>query len=555
MSFLNGFFLFFLPLVLIPLIISLIFQRNRQKIAFPSTEIIEEILSLKFSSKSVFIRVKNLLRALILFFVILAFAGIMIGENRKNKEYVAYIDPSFSMCRFQMEKIFAYLNQNYRVKKIYFGSQIYGEGRNAYSFYPDSLLDALSYLYSQEKPKNIIIFSDGQKYSFGRSLKKIPPFQSVEFVLLKDNPSIRNIFVQDVSSFPMLAIRGEKLDFTIHLGGPISKDDRVQVFLNHKLAFSDKASSRVVFSRFPDESIKSGMNLCEVRLEGDSFNNDNVFYFPLLSLSKPSIYSGLDSPILNRVMNSIFPSFFGARKPDFADIIVDSSLTQMPRRQLVFLFCEDKKKIEEVFRKHFSFFPEFKDVEVSGALSGENPVFQMFQEVKLKLRFVDNKPDSLFKKAAFIGSMPLAYVRDNIIVFPFSLSENKDYLERSPLLVFLINDLLFDYYQKNYILKGQIKGKKFYDENGSLSSPEFSAGVFKEKESGKFFFQNYGKESKFEFYDEKDIRQFFSLGMQAKLHFTELILPAGKAENPMLGLILPALIMVLVIVLIFFELV
>ncbi len=148
------------------------------------------------------------------------------------------------------------------------------------------------------KKNVIVIFSDFQKNIFGN--KKIKTKAKV--VLTKVNvKNKKNIYIDWVKINKILPLVGKKQNIKIKISKNYKEDENInlKIFFNKRAVYGGRFKIKnhhniINIQLYPR---KAGLNLCYVKIIGDSFKEDNQFYF-LLNVRK-SIRIGLDTSLKN----------------------------------------------------------------------------------------------------------------------------------------------------------------------------------------------------------------------------------------------------------------
>ncbi len=556
MSFLHLYFLYFIPLILIPLLSLLLFRMNRKKMVFPSLEIIQGIMKKKLSHNKLKIRLKQLIRFIIIALVILAFAGPVPGSHNNNQEYTVIIDNTLSMSLFEIDKILSGLNDKYTINKTYFGKELYDPEKKRWDYHSEQTIDILSSVLAKENIRKAILITDGQKANFKKTIQGYNKLQELIIIILKKEEYPRNIYIKDFSYFPLSAISGKKTEFTINVGGDCRKNDKLTLIINDKIIFSGTAEPKLRFSRFLENTtVHRGLNWGIIRLEGDDFTNDNYYYFPILAIPKPRIYNDFDSSIITRIMNSIFDSYYFTRNPLSADIVFSSTLSRLSKGKINIAFYDNNDAIENALRP-LLIFPEFKNNLTKDKINSSFPILGLLQNVSLKTRFVLKNDNPSAKLLAGSGNIPLLYEIENkdmsFYLFTFSIKENEEKLNNSSFLLLTVNEVLMRHYIKQFIIDKEEKTSGlFYDQKGRIADVKEGPGIYMEKTTGKYIVENIQDESVFDYYTEKELFKMIEPGLKNK---TQILSYSDKTEqgssNPLFSLssliILIAIILMLV---------
>lgn len=528
MNFIHPYFLAFLPLIVIPLLLSLIARLNRKKQPFPSIELLQDIVSHDRTARKLLIRLKQIVRALVIALVVLAFAQPFFGGGafgtRPGKRTVAIIDNTLSMSRFDLNSLVRFLSGEWSIDRIYFGDDLLRqEGQERYAIDAVQLEEMVRLALLKEGanlPDSLVLVSDGQSCNYHIPIPIPSSVRSLHFVKPFLNKDFRNLFVKSISTFPGVLFPGENAEFLAEIGGPEIPGGRVRIFINNKEIFSERTSGKIAFSRMLEGNwLKPGLNTGMVLLEGDDLTNDNRFYFPVLSQPVPAVYSDIDSPVIHKIFSSIFPEFTVADIPDAASVVFTGRDLNIGRNKPVLLFCEDIKTTESILRKEFHEFAEFNNDTAEGNMVSSDPALSMVQGVSIKTKYRLRSADHL--EAGTVNT-PLFYRYDNKALFTFSVKENQDYFADSPSLLLMADRFLMDFYRGVYLVPDNdpaMKNKRFFDENGSPADVRFTAGVLKDKDGGKSIIHNASEESEGDYLSEKELRKKISGIPQGRIAF------------------------------------
>jgi hypothetical protein len=507
MAFLSTFFLYFLPLAAVPLIISLIFNMNRKQEKFPSLDFILNILKRELSDKRIRMRIRQVLRMLVFLLAILAFASPVLPQGGGEKGWTVIADNSASMSRFDLGKVIAGLKGQYRIEKLFYGvqemsSESMSEGGYSYGAETD-FGAAVTGILAGNPARNIILISDAQKSSLPNGFRLPAGVENIKFVLLNDTN--RNLYIAEASMYPMVGLPGVKSVITVRIGGEIHPGDRVKILVSGKEIASEEAKPVIQLTRFIEGN---GAQFGEVVLEGDGFDADNRYFFPLISVGVPAVYTDIKSPALVRVLSALFPKYYMTQSFQNSDVIIAGTLPKPVTDKPVLLFCENSDKFGRVLERDLKIFCQFSKKDVTGDIWSGYGVLNMIKAFRIETAF-ENIAAPVIAKAA---DTPLAYRVKNYYLFNFSISANEESLSSSVFLLLLFNEIFMEYYSGKYILDGDSAAKAgvYYDLQGNIVSP-VKPGIYREKETGKFVMKNLGAESLFEFYNSDEIKAKISV--------------------------------------------
>ncbi|OHD57147.1 MAG: hypothetical protein A2Y33_09495 [Spirochaetes bacterium GWF1_51_8] len=512
MAFLNTFFLYFLALAAVPLVISLILNINKKREQFPSLDFIMTILKRELENKRIRMRLKQVLRALVFLAIILAFASPVVSRGADSGEWTVIVDDSVSMSRFDLGGIVLGLKEQYKIGKVYFGMkpvlpEALNEGKlpAGYDFFGESTFpEKIAAVLASDPAVRLILISDAQKSSTGAAFKLPSGTEEVKFVLTADTN--RNIYVSEVSVFPMVGLPDVKSVLSVKIGGKIVPGDRVKIAIGGETVLSEQAKPVIEISRFVNQS---GIGFGEVVLEGDGFIADNTNYFPVVASAVPSVYSDIQSPVIGRILSSLFPKFYMTQSPHNADLIMAGYLPKQIADKPVLLFCEDADRFGRVLQRDFKIFCQFAKKSVTGDISSKYSVLEIVKAFSIMTAF-EPIPGEVAVKA---GDTPLVYQLNNYSVFNFSIGANEDVLSSSVFLLLTVSEIFMENFRGKYLMKEKADGV-YYGLGGTIMSPD-TPGVYRYKDDGKFLIRNTGAESEFEFYSPGEIED--KLGVSAEI--------------------------------------
>mgnify|MGYP000691434799 CR=1 FL=1 len=157
MNFSYPFFLYLLPLTIVPIIIHLIFNIIRRQKPFPNIFILKIIKEEERGLKKISDLILIILRILIILLIILLLSKPYISFEKMPSLMI--IDVSASMKPFK-EKIEKILNEYPNIKKLYISDKVYEK-------MPNQMLSTLNYgVFKKLNLDNSIVISDFQKSNF-----------------------------------------------------------------------------------------------------------------------------------------------------------------------------------------------------------------------------------------------------------------------------------------------------------------------------------------------------------------------------------------------------
>lgn len=503
MSFLYGIFLYFLPAVTIPFLISLIFNLNRKKWVFPSLEIIETLLSKELTQKKLSVRLKQILRALIVLLIVLSYAYPVPKKDKEILSADVVIDPTLSMSVYDLSDIVTRLQNHYSIGRLFFGdSQVnvneIQESLSHADFHSDGSdwTAELNTLIGINHLSNLILITDAQKYQFADDFDIQQITGSFKILILTNG--LRNIYVNQTEQFPAVSIDEVTSTFTIQLGGEIEASDRITVFLNDSEVYNGKADDEIEFNRYISEK---GISFGSVVLEGDDFTNDNTFYFTVLSIGTPSVYNDLESVPVNRAVSAVFPDYYQTDYPENADLIITSKMDADITDSPVLLFCDPLSDLENTLRNQLGIFIQHRQSELTGPVDSDWDILDIIDNLKLETVFnVD-----FGKTIATVSDTPILAEVENYYIFNFSLEENESSLNRSVFLLLTLNEIIMNTYHSRFLVDRETVDDDmiFYNLNDvvySFKEVKKYSGVFRLKDSQHYLVNNIDNESDFDFY-------------------------------------------------------
>jgi hypothetical protein len=439
MIFENPFFLYLLPLCILPLLIILKDRLIRQNFIFPSLEIIKEIL-IKESKKLKFHFVlTQFFKFLCLFSLILGFSKPVISE--KKKVYTVVIDPTCSMKEFELYSIIEMIKEKFRVEKIFFGENEFN-GEFLFNTTETNISKILNKILKDNN--SILLVTDGQKVNFKNfNIKKIT---NLSILLLKHRR--QNLYFKKIEISPYVITKNSK----IYLSGEINTnvDERLKIFFNENLVSEIMVCGKFTKEFIPDPAlVKPGTNRLKVLIDAFDFKSDNESEF--LFYYKPSFKVYINSTsmmfqnLMSKIMKSIFPDVDLVNQPSVCDIIFSDSF--LKTEKISFYFIE--KELGEFYS-----IPLIKwDEEVSGKLSSSFfPAISLLKDVKLRVKHRILKENPLVKDVLKVENTPVMYKIRNSYLSTFSVSQNLTELSSNPFLTFFIYEAI----SHSYIEKSRI---------------------------------------------------------------------------------------------------
>lgn len=540
MGFINTGFLLWLPLALLPLLLSNLYTARMNKVIFPSNELIKSILEKQIMSIRMKSNLRLLMRALAIFLIILAFSNPFVGQTQDRNTYQVVIDNTASMEVYPLENILARLHSIWKIDRVYFGNSIYtGEGVKFTTGTP-TIQDILTKISSTHNVSNVILVTDGQASAYSEKVRL--PESIRKIILCHTESNIQNISVESVTVFPAIARDKQNSDFTLKVQGEIKTGDRFQMLLNDKVIFSDRLSSiNKITHYFSGQELVNGVNRLEVILEGDEFTQDNHFYMPLIASEKPKIYDSTQSHLIRKILTSIYGEYETTSDAGQSDYIITRDQYFKNSRQPQLLFTEKPESAGSILRNSFQTLPEFKNELVQGSIhSPAYPILEKLSETALTVNWTLHSPYYSLQPVVWVKDKPIIYKKDNTLFANFSLAENAAVLEKSPLLVFIMHEFFQQSLKDRYLLTGTLpKSLKFYHNSIPVDNPQDFAGLYQEKSSGKYLAVNFGIESKLSYLPADALRAKFELKKDQTLRIVnEKTLTVGSGRLYELGWLL-----------------
>ena len=489
-AFAQALFLYFLPFVLLPLLLMQMNRLNPKRVYFPSLELISEILSDQKAAIRRRTRIKQILRMLIVLLFILAFAAPFWQNVRDNKKYILIIDPSISMSVQNLRSIQKKVSGERRISSSWFGEIPWEEAIEKKSLpyiYDDiDAGDLINRVEARVRAAHILFVSDGQVYEFQKRWKKPSFVKSLDLILLQNHK--HNLAVKSLTIMPPVAVIGQKTRLLIRLNQKPEFGERMKITLNGKKILDAKAALLTTLSRFIDNK---GVNRLEIAITGDDFKPDNNYYAIIPAVDNPGVFIGPDEPVIKGIMETILPDFNKLRSPKFADIVFSSSLNNNNDNKIRFIFSEDKEGFTESVGKITGHLIKDSSAIVTGRPASEFKILNQIDEIHLKTSVILDFGEPLLS----VGGRVLATKEDRNVYFAFSIKDNRAELESSVLLLFLINEALNENWRNEFFESGK-KPLMMLDTRGGISDGRLP-GIY--KVSNRYFVNNVGRESEFRF--------------------------------------------------------
>ncbi len=531
-AFTHTLFLYFLPLVLLPVLLMQLKHTNPKRIFFPSLELISEILIERKTVIKSRERMKRLLRMLIVLFVLLAFASPLYRHSPDKNKYMLIIDPTISMSVQPLRNIIQKLRGTYHITSIRFGKlpwESVASKKTLPFVYSDSDAGSLiNRVLASKKASHILFLTDGQDYEFQKRWKKPTFVKSFDLILLRNGKN--NLAVKSLSLMPSVAVVGQRVNILIRLNKKPKPDERMKITLNGKTILDAKAMYKTSLSRFIENK---GINRLEVHLSGDDFKADNTYYEMIPAINNPSVFIGLDAPVLKYTVETILPGFNKLQSPQYADIKFETSGDG--HGGIAFLFPENKDAYIESVRKTTGYLVKETSAIVNGRPESEYGVINKIGNISLKTSVILDFGKPLL---TVNGTVLATRVGDNIY-FAFNLEDNRAELESSVLLLFFINEVLNETWRTKFFGSGKPQGT-LLDMNGQISDGRLP-GIYKARD--RIIVHNVHSESDFVFDSYREIKRKFYVGTGIKA------LPKKSRGLPSIAMFL----MLLSLILLFLE--
>jgi len=528
MTFAEPFFLYFLPASLLPLLSLILLKISKKKKVFPSIEIFENLFHKEAIIKRFRMKLKHIIRILLLIFLILSFSSPLITSQDYKKEYTLIIDNTISMSILPIKIIIEQLRMNFNIKNILFGEKPYDPENMDWSYWPVSLNDMIHKAVQNTEAENLILLSDGQKCNLPENLSDIKSIKEIIFAIARPANNTRNIFVKNFETFPQVAISGEKIDYSIEIGGNKKPEDLIKVLVNDKEIYFEQAHTAINFSRFVDrETIKNGLNFGKIILFGDEFTNDNCYYFPIISITRPSIYYPEDFKLIGPIVSTLFDSYYYTKQTETAEIIFAESLINIKNPEsILFIFPENTEALLRDLRK-ISIYPDIVNNNATANIYSSYPVLNYIKDISIKTRLSIPYTNERIQLLISSSNIPLLYKintqNHSFYLFTFSLKENESYFGISSSLLLFINEILMNHFKDIYISQPYNEEKHFYyNSSGIPGDRELTPGVYYNKKNKKYVFFNCSEESELEYLTEKDIRNKISENLLKKTKIISL---------------------------------
>lgn len=278
MNFSYPFFLYLLPLTIVPIIIHLIFNIIRRQKPFPNIFILKIIKEEEKGFKRISDLILIILRVLMILLIILLLSKPYISFEKMPSLMI--IDVSASMKPFK-EKIEKILNEYPNIKKLYISDKIYEK-------MPNQMLSILNFeVFKKLDLENSIVISDFQKSNF-LSLGNYRKYKIGEVS--------KNRAIIDVKQISDTLIVKTKLN------------GNLEIYENEKLIYIKPIFDTI--TKITNLNVKTGFLKLKL-IPLDSLDYDNYYYafFEPSKTIKARIFSDKTTyKILSSFLNSIFRS-------------------------------------------------------------------------------------------------------------------------------------------------------------------------------------------------------------------------------------------------------
>ncbi|MCX7820320.1 MAG: BatA domain-containing protein [Brevinematales bacterium] len=423
MRFLNPFFLYFLPLALIPILFYLIEKLNRKKIIFSSIELIEEILKEEKNKISINIFLKQILRTIILSLIILSFSRPVIEKSNDFSGFVAIIDPSLSMSDFDLREI-VYLLREKGVKKI-----LFGEKEITDELVYKKNIDLISLVNSIPENK-ILLITDAQKSNF-----KNLSYSKKDLTILLLYHTNKNYYFTSIEIYPEIITKESEIFVKAIINS--NQDLPISIYINEKLIYQEKTNIIQKFLAL-DQSILKRENKIKIKIEATDFKYDNEVERNLFFSPKIKLFINLKDlstkQYIIKTMRALFVNIEETFDINSADIIFLNNFD--PNNiKLIYTLPED-------FNKQKISFSSKNDY--SGKLTTDFGI--EIENFSLKSVYDTLANPYNLKPIAHLEKKPIIYkIKDNYL-FAFSIKDNLKEMIYNPFLPIFFYETIKNYY-------------------------------------------------------------------------------------------------------------
>jgi len=316
MSFISSIFLWFLPLITIPLIFHLLKRRKYQNISFSTLRFFKSIQTEAINKLSIINIILLIIRTLIILFIILLLSRPTIEgkfnskySNNNNLTYVI-IDDSYSNIQFIQNDLTKLLKQIYNsynenttfMISLLSDNSIIHNGKlqlnkitslnidPSFTSKKFNINNILDNILDKDIYSNIDIYfvSDFQSKSFPPiNEESISIKDNINFFILKNEPNNKNIFINNVSIENNVIIPNEIIDINTQISSTSLNVDNLEVELHINNINVGKNTLNIKENNFYNLKFRTsipeeGRYNCKLSINDPSeLNLDDNYYFTL----------------------------------------------------------------------------------------------------------------------------------------------------------------------------------------------------------------------------------------------------------------------------------
>ncbi len=434
MKFLYPHFLYFLPVALVPILIYLFDRIKRKPIVFSSLELIQEVVREEKKRVKINFFLRQIIKSIILLLLILSFAQPVI--KAPLKDFVAIIDPTYSMKDFNLFEIINILKNN-MIEKIYVGRNEYKD-----EIFYEKEKDVVKILNEKAKG-NILLVTDGQKINFEKIGFLSKNITNLFILLLKHQKE--NFYFRNVELFPKILVDLSEINIRAKLN--TDKESKIMLYINDRI-FSElnlKGELNKSFT-FERAMLNKGRNIIKLEIVANDFEFDNGIEESFFFIPDIKVYIDKKNTLFynytRKLVRSLFDNVKEVENLNEADFAFINSLKI---NQTIPTYIIPEK---EGFKRNILPLKE-KNEEIYGEVYSENyPSLNNFRSLKLRNNFewVGGLYD--FSLVLKIGTFPVVYKSGNTFLFTFSFSENIKELSENPFLAVFVYETLSSFYEE-----------------------------------------------------------------------------------------------------------
>lgn len=337
MNFLNPQYLYFLPVILIPLIIHLLFRKRLKEIKFSSLYLIKEI-ALKKNKK---IKTQNILLLIIRTLLLLALLSLFLvpftsniekfNPDNDSKFFIIFDNSpstassttgftSFEKNKANINKLLSSVPQNSKVyiKTVDLKKEFSGTSNNAKNFVEilsvsssnlddEKISQTADSVLSEDNYNNFLYyFTDGSEnilnYKYSNSISKFLIVPEIENTIEHNNISIDSLLVtyhdgeSTLSAYLSNTSENEVATFAEFFIG----NNKVY---EENIVLKSLEKQNVIFKHSTSsEKIEKGY----IKLSADSNNEDNIFYFTLRPNKEIDVLSVSIDANISKYLDAVF---------------------------------------------------------------------------------------------------------------------------------------------------------------------------------------------------------------------------------------------------------